>query len=90
MGLYFYMLAGIPTILIMWMAVQDGVMAGLTYTVFKGIWATVVSAFVYSLIFPAAIDKRNFPELEFEELMALQSSAWQDEGPPMVSNVGLI
>jgi hypothetical protein len=42
-------------------------------------------------LFPAAIDKRNFPELEFEELMALQNESWKEgEGTPMVANVGLI
>jgi hypothetical protein len=34
---------------------------------------------IYTLLFPAAIDKRNFPELEFEELMALQNESWKGQ-----------
>jgi hypothetical protein len=90
MGFYFWLLAGVPTIFILWMSVQDGAMNALAYTIFKGLWAFVVSGFVYALLFPAAIDKRNFPELEFEELMQLQATSWKDDPPPMVGNVGFI
>jgi hypothetical protein len=72
------------------MAVQGGKMPGLAYTIFKGVWATFVSGAVYALLYPAAIDKRNFPELEYEELMQLQAAAWKDDPPPMVANVGFI
>jgi hypothetical protein len=91
MGFFFLFLVGLPTVLIVWAAVGGGAWAGYDYTIFKGIWASIMSIFVYTLLFPAAIDKRNFPELEFEELMALQNESWKEgEGVPMVANVGLI
>ncbi len=90
MGVFFFVLVGIPSLLVVWMAIQNGTMSGLSYTIFKGIWAFFVAAGVYALIFPAAIDKRNFPELEFEELMQAQTDAWKDDPPPMVANVGYI
>lgn len=90
MGIFFWIFAALPTILFLWMIIQNGAMSGLGYTIFKGIWAFVVAGFVYTLLFPAAIDKRNFPEFEFEELMALQSDAWKDDPPPQVANVGYI
>ena len=90
MGFFFLMLFGLPTVLIMWMAVQGGSWDGYGYTVFKGVWATFVSIFVYALVFPAAIDKRNFPELEFEELMEMQAAAWKEEAPPQIANVGFV
>lgn len=90
MGLFFTVLAGVPTVLIMWMAIRNGTWAGLDYTIFKGIWCTVLAGFVYTLLFPAAIDKRNFPELEYEEMMQLQAASFKDDPPQMVANVGLI
>jgi hypothetical protein len=72
MGFFFLTLAGLPTVLLLWAAIGAGAWSGYAYTVFKGCWASAMSAFVYALLFPAAIDKRNFPELEFEELMELQ------------------
>ena len=54
MGFFFLTLCGLPTLLIVWMAVQGGTWSGYGYTVFKGIWAAAMSAFVYALVFPAA------------------------------------
>jgi hypothetical protein len=90
MGFFFLALVGFPSILVVWAAVGSGSMPGIAYTAFKGVWAFFVAAGVYALLFPAAIDKRNFPELEFEEMMQLQSDAWKDDPPPMVANVGYI
>jgi hypothetical protein len=91
MGFFFLTLAGLPTMLLLWAIFGNGgAWSGYSYTCFKGAWATVVSLFVYALVFPAAIDKRNFPELEFEELMELQGAAWKEDAPPQVASVGLI
>jgi hypothetical protein len=92
MGFFFLALCGLPTVLLLWAAVgsSPGAWSGYAYTVFKGCWASAMSALVYALLFPAAIDKRNFPELEFEELMELQAAAWKDEAPPQVAAVGLV
>lgn len=86
-GLYITALIGLPSFLIAWACVGGGAMEGYTYTVFKGIWAMAISVVVYALVFPAAINKRNFPELEFEELMSLAAAqAKEDGGPPMIAN----
>ena len=91
MGGFVLLTAGAPTMLAVWAALgNEGAWEGYSYTVFKGVWCMLMSAFVYALLFPAAIDKRNFPELEFEELMELQSAAWKDEAPPQVANVALV
>ena len=69
MGLYNVALAGAPTFLLAWASIGDGLFNGYSYTVFKGVWCMLVSVPLYSVIFPAAIDRRCFPELEFEELL---------------------
>ena len=69
MGLGLAALVGAPTFLIMWASIGGGVLNGYSYTVFKGVWCMLVSAPLYAVIFPAAIDRRCFPELEFEALL---------------------
>jgi hypothetical protein len=69
MGLYVVALAGAPTFLLVWAAIGKGTFAGYNYTVFKGVWCMCLSAPLYALIFPAAIDSRCFPEMEFEALL---------------------
>ena len=69
MGIFFTLVVGVPTFLIVWAAIGNGLFNGYSYTVFKGVWCMLISAPLYALIFPAAIDKRCFPELEFEELL---------------------
>jgi len=69
MGVYVTAIVGFPTFLLMWASIKNGSMNGYSYTVFKGVWAMFVSGLVYTLVFPAAICKSNFPELEFEELL---------------------
>ena len=89
-GIYMTVLVGLPTFLIAWAAVGNhGSMNGYAYVWFKAVWATIISGVVYSMVFPAAISKRNFPELEFEALMAL-SAGVNDVGPPLIANVALI
>lgn len=90
-GLELTLVAGIPTMFLVWAGVGNGTMPGLSYTIFKGVWATATSALVYAWVFPAAIDKRNFPELEFEELMNMAAAeADRAEGPPLVANPAAI
>lgn len=77
-GIYVTALFGVPTLLLSWAAVGSGYMRGFDYTVFKGIWAMIVAGIVYAMVFPAAINVRNFPETEFEELVALANSIGAD------------
>jgi hypothetical protein len=70
-GAYATALLGVPSLLVAWATIGNGQMEGFTYVVFKGVWATAVAGLTYFLIFPAAINVRNFPELEFEELVEL-------------------
>jgi hypothetical protein len=88
-ALYWTVLAFPPTILVLWAAVQNGPMAGLTYVVFKGIWAMLLAWPMFHIVFFAGLDKRNFPELEFEALMRLTSKAGAD-APPLVGQVGRV
>jgi hypothetical protein len=69
MGIYTFALVGVPSFLIAWASIGNGFINGYSYTVFKGLWCMFLSVPVYTLVFPAAIDKRNFPELEFEALL---------------------
>lgn len=84
LGVYTTALVGLPSFLLLWACAGSGGIPGHAYTIFKTIWAMLVSAFVYYFVFPAAIDKRNFPELEF----ALQAGS--DEAPPLVGNPSFI
>ncbi len=88
-GLFWTLLAFPPTILVLWMFVQNGEMSGLGYTIFKGIWAMFFVVPVFFIVFFAGLDKRNFPELEFEALMRLTAEKeGTDTGPPLVGQVG--
>lgn len=69
MGIYFEVLAGLPSILLVWAGVQSGTWDCYGYTIFKGFWAIMVAMPVCALVFFAALDTRNFPELEFASLM---------------------
>ena len=69
--------------------IEKAVMPGQAYVIFKSLWATFVSAFVYALVFPPAIDKRNFPELEFQEFQSAINGE-EEEAPPMVGNPSFI
>ena len=69
MGLFLVALAGAPSFLLVWASIGRGLFSGYAYTVFKGVWCMLISAPLYAVIFPAAIDRRCFPELEFEELL---------------------
>lgn len=94
MGLYFWLIAGLPTLLLMGAAIRGGEMSGLGYTVFKGIWAIIVAIPVYTIVYFAAIDKRNFPEIEFESLVRMAGGKGGDgadtpsDAPPLVGNIG--
>jgi hypothetical protein len=87
-GLYWGVVAFIPTILVLWAAVQDGTISGLGYTIFKGIWAFFLALPVFTIVYFAGLDKRNFPEIEFEALMRLTSMKEGSSGPPLVGLVG--
>ena len=82
-GAYVTLLIGIPSFLIVWASIGSGNMPGLPYTIFKSIWCTAVSGVVYAIVFPAAINKANFPELEFEELMGLAATGEHKDGGDM-------
>jgi len=86
-GLFAAAVLGLPTFLISWAVVGRGAANGLAYTWFKGFWAAAVSACVYALVFPAAIAKHNFPELEFQALMALSANG---DAPPLIANPALV
>ena len=78
-GVYMTVLIGAPSFLFAWAGIGNGYMNGYSYVVFKGVWGMFVSALVYALVFPAAISKRNFPDLEFEELIALANKLPDDD-----------
>ena len=82
-GFYAVVLFALPTFLLAWASVGGGRMNGYSYTCFKGVWGMIVSALVYALVFPAAICKHDFPDLEFEELSALAGAS---DAPPLVAN----
>jgi hypothetical protein len=97
MGLYFWTLAGVPTLLLLWAGVRGGEMSGIAYVSFKGVWATFTAFFVYVLVYFAAIDKRNFPEIEFESLVRMAGGEagaggaggkGDADAPPLVGNIG--
>ena len=77
-GFYITAFIGIPSFFIAWATIGNGYMNGYTYTVFKGIWSCIVAGIVYALLFPAAINVSNFPELEFEELVSIANSMGDD------------
>jgi len=89
LGLYLTALIGFPSFLFVWMCLGGATMSGYTYVFVKSFWAMCVSGIVYAFVFPSAIDKRNFPELEFEEF-ALNSTASESEAPPMIGKPALI
>lgn len=89
LGVYITVLIGFPSFLFTWMCLGGGVMSGFTYTFIKGFWAMTVSGIVYSFVFPSAIDKRNFPELEFEDFASLNAQG-EGEAPPMIGKPALI
>jgi hypothetical protein len=89
LGIYTTCLLGLPSFLLAWSSIGSGAMAAMTYIIFKSVWATFVSAFVYTFVFPAAIDKRNFPELEFEEF-SLNAAGSDAELPPQVGNPSFV
>ena len=69
MGLYMVALLGAPTFLLVWAVIGNGLFSGYSYTVFKGVWCMLISVPLYAVIFPAAIDRRCFPEMEFDLLL---------------------
>jgi hypothetical protein len=88
LGVYTAVLLGLPSFLLVWAVVGSGTMDGHAYTYFKAPWAMLVSAFVYTLVFPTAIDKRNFPEIEFMDFASAHTDT--EEAPPLVGNPSFI
>ena len=69
MGLYFCLLAGVPILFLTWLVVRGDMWPGYSYVWVKGIYAGVfLATAVYVLVFLSAIDRRNFPELEYNML----------------------
>lgn len=65
---------GFPTFLLMWASIgRTGKIEGYNYCVFKGVWSLFLGGATFLFVFPAAINKANYPELEFEELVRLSS-----------------
>lgn len=90
-GAFWIVLAWIPSMIILSIAVRGEAVPGLAYVSFKGVWAFVVAIPVYTIVYFAALDKRNFPELEFESLMRLTGAKdGAADAPPLVGNVGRV
>lgn len=90
-GVYFTSLIGFPSFLLFWAAAGGGGIPGFAYTLAKGFWAAALSLPVYVVVFMAAIDARNFPELELEALRARTGGGEIDSSPiPLVGNVALV
>lgn len=90
-AVYWWVLIWFVMVLIFSLALRGNSMAGLDYVIFKGIWAAVIAVPIYTVVYLAALDSRNYPELEFENLMkhggmAIGSGA--GEAPPLVANIG--
>lgn len=93
-GFFTLLWGGVPTLIILSLALQGGSMSGVGFTVFKALWAAFFIAVpVFTIAFFAGMDARHFPELEFESLMraggmgAAATSALTAP-PPLVANVG--
>jgi hypothetical protein len=90
-GLFFCVLVYPVIILILTIALRGGTMSGLGYVIFKGIFAFFLAWPVFTIVYFAAIDRRNYPELEFESLMRLtgaKEGGQVADWPPMVGQVG--
>ena len=71
MGFYVELLLGVPLMFLVWACVGAGTWPGYSYVIVKGIYAGVFLALgVYTLVFLAAIDKRNFTELQADYVAA--------------------
>lgn len=89
-GVYFTILVGIPTFFLLWACTGNNGMPGFAYVMFKGFWAMALSASVYVCVFMAAIDRRNFPELEFESLQSKAGGEIDATPIPLVGNVARV
>jgi hypothetical protein len=89
-GLFWVILAYVPTIIILSIAVRGGAIGGLGFVCFKGIWAFFLAAPMYTVVYFAALDRRNFPEMEFDSLMRLTGNKDAADMPPLVGQVGRV
>lgn len=90
MGVYFWIIAALPTILILYAVLgPDGTFTGYNYVFFKGFWAAGIAIPVYILVFLAAIDARHFPELEGDEFTPVLDYGTKDQ-PPLIGRVGRV
>ena len=90
-GLYWTALGYLPTIAILSIAIRGGTMPGLAYVIFKGIWAFFLAGPMFSVVYFSALDKRHFPDLEFEPFVRLATDkGGSDDAPPLVGQVGHI
>lgn len=70
-ALYFLLCAYGPSILIFWAALGNtGSVYGLTYTIVKALWCSIVSTFITTIVYFSALDARNFPDMELDDLLA--------------------
>lgn len=86
------MVATLATLFIMflWAIVGGGAVSGFTYCLVKAFYAGfLITPAVYTFVYPAAINKANFADMEFEKLMDLAADS-QRPTASMVANVARI
>ena len=75
LGVEVSLFIGMPTLLFIWANVGDGGAPGLSWCIFKGVWAAFVAMPVFVIVFLSAIDKRHFrAEIEFDRLVAASTA----------------
>jgi len=60
-GLFLVGALATPMLLLVWIAVGNGAMAGLSWVVLKAFWAAVAAAAAQCIVFPSAISRDNLP-----------------------------
>jgi hypothetical protein len=83
MGLWWTVVAGLPSLGIVALALAGGPMSGVDYCVFKGLWAMIVACPVFLFMFVGCADSRLHRGLAFARLAETTVDL-----PPMVGQVG--
>jgi hypothetical protein len=81
LGLQVALVLGLPTVLIIFMAVGNGGFPGIGYASFKGVWAFFAAFPIFCVMFFSASDSRNYVRAQYEALNG-------DEGTNKVPLVG--
>jgi hypothetical protein len=90
-GLFWVLVGWLPSIIVLSIAIRGETIPGLAWVIIKGLWAFFFALPIYSIVYFAALDKRNFPELEFEALMRLTGPPGiAADAPPLVGQVGRV